>query len=86
GKNVLDDIKTGEGHMFAAHLKETVPGVFREVPFGTGHVDFPAVIKGCWDAGIRRYVTEMWYIGNPEWRKDLDEAVGMMRPILDSME
>ena len=86
GKNVLDDIKTGEGHMFAAHLKETVPGVFREVPFGTGHVDFPATIKACWDAGIRRYVTEMWYIGNPEWRKDLDEAVGMMRPILDSME
>ena len=86
GKNVLDDIKTGEGHMFAAHLKETVPGVFREVQFGTGHVDFPATIKACWDAGIRRYVTEMWYIGNPEWRKDLDEAVGMMRPILDSME
>lgn len=86
GKNVLDDIRTGEGHMFAAHLKETVPGVFREVPFGTGHVDFPAVIKACWEAGIRRYVTEMWYIGSPEWRKDLDEAVGMMRPILDSME
>jgi L-ribulose-5-phosphate 3-epimerase len=86
GKNVLDDIRTGEGHMFAAHLKETVPGVFREVPFGTGHVDFPAVIKACWEAGIRRYVTEMWYIGSPEWRKDLDEAVGMMRPILDAME
>lgn len=86
GTDVLDDIKCGTGHMFAAHLKETVPGVFREVQFGTGHVDFPATIKACWDAGIRRYVTEMWYIGNPEWKKDLDDAVAMMRPILDSME
>ncbi len=86
GKDVIDDIRTGAGHMVAAHLKETVPGVFREVPFGTGHVDFAATIKACWEAGIRRYVTEMWYIGSPEWKKDLDQAVGMMRPILDAQE
>ena len=86
GKDVVDDIRTGAGHMVAAHLKETVPGVFREVPFGTGHVDFEATIKACWEAGIRRYVTEMWYIGSPEWKKDLDQAVGMMRPILDAQE
>ena len=84
--SVLDDLETGRGHNFALHLKETVPGKFREIPFLTGHVDFEAVIKKAWGMGIRRYVTEMWYIGNPEWRKDLDEAVGMMRPILDSME
>ena len=28
----------------AMHLKETVPGVFREVPFGTGHVDFQKAV------------------------------------------
>lgn len=84
GTDVLADIASGAGHLVAVHLKETVPGVFREVPFGTGHVDFKACIEASWKAGVRRYVTEMWYTGNPEWRKDLEEAVGMMRPLLDA--
>jgi len=58
--------------------------VFREVQFGTGHVDFKSCIEATWKAGVRRYVTEMWYTGNPKWKKDLDEAVGMMRPLLDA--
>lgn len=84
--SVLEDIRKGAGHIAAVHLKETVPGVFREVPFGTGHVDFPAVIRETWNAGARRYVTEFWYTGNPEWKKDLDHAVNMMRPILDAQK
>ncbi len=86
GTDVLEDIRTGTGHLDAVHLKETVPGVFREVPFGTGHVDFPSVIHETWKAGVRRYVTEFWYTGDPEWKKDLDLAVGMMRPLLDAQE
>ena len=75
GTDVLKDIRTGTGHLDAVHLKETVPGVFREVPFGTGHVDFPAVIRETWKAGVRRYVTEFWYTGNPGWKEELDFAV-----------
>ena len=45
GTDVLDDLKTGAGHIAAMHLKETVPGKFREIPFGTGHVDFEAAEK-----------------------------------------
>lgn len=86
GTDVLADIRTGIGHLDAVHLKETVPGVFREVPFGAGHVDFPSVIRETWKAGVRRYVTEFWYTGASEWKKDLDFAVGMMRPLLDAQE
>lgn len=86
GTDVLADIRTGVGHLDAVHLKETVPGVFREVPFGTGHVNFPAVIEETWKAGVRRYVTEFWYTGNPEWKKDMDFAVNMMRPLLDAQK
>ena len=86
GTDVLEDIRTGTGHLDAVHLKETVPGVFREVRFGTGHVDFPSVIHETWKAGVRRYVTEFWYTGDPEWKKDRDLAVGMMRPLLDAQE
>lgn len=83
GKDVLDDLETGRGRLVAMHLKETVPGKFREISFGTGHVDFEAGIKKAWDLGVRRYVTEFWYTGNPEWEKDMDFAVSMMTKILD---
>lgn len=82
GTDVLKDLETGAGHVVAMHLKETVPGVFREVPFGTGHVDFQAAIKTAWEIGIRKYVTEFWYTGNPEWKEDLLLANRMMTGIL----
>lgn len=84
GTDVLKDIESGAGHLYAVHLKETVPGIFREVPFGTGHVDFPSVISKTWELGVRRYVTEFWYTGNPRWKDDLDFAVSMMQPLLDA--
>ena len=83
GKDVLDDIETGRGRLVAMHLKETVLGKFREIPFGTGHVDFEAGIKKALELGVRRYVTEFWYTGNPEWEKDMDFAVSMMTKILN---
>ena len=82
GTDVLEDLKTGAGHVVAMHLKETVPGVFREVPFGTGHVDFQAAIKTAWEIGIRKFVTEFWYTGNPQWKSDLQYANQMMTGIL----
>lgn len=85
GKNVLDDLETGKGRLVAMHLKETVPGKFREIPFGTGHVDFESGIRKAWNLGVRRYVTEFWYTGNPEWEKDLDFAVSKMTAILDRL-
>ena len=85
GGNVLDDLYSGRGHIVALHLKETVPGVFREVPFLTGHVDFPAVIEKAWGMGIRRYVTEMWYTGNDDtWADDIRFACAKMSEILDA--
>ena len=87
GGNVLDDLESGRGHIFALHLKETVPGVFREVPFLTGHVDFPAIIAKAWELGIRRFVTEMWYTGNDDtWADDVRFAVKSMTEILDKQK
>lgn len=68
----------------AVHLKETVPGKFREIPFGSGHVDFPSVIRTAWEIGVRKFVTEFWYTGNEAWREDLVFARKMMGEILDS--
>lgn len=85
GTDVLEDMEKGRGHLMAMHLKETVPGKFREIPFLTGHVDFPAVIRKGWELGVRRFVTEMWDTGKPEWKEDIKFAHDKMSEILDSM-
>ena len=83
GTQVAGDLHTGKGHLVAMHLKETVPGKFREIPFGTGHVDFEEGIAVAWELGVRKFVTEFWYTGNTEWRADLADARGRMAAILD---
>jgi L-ribulose-5-phosphate 3-epimerase len=73
-KNVIDDLKTGREHIAAIHLKETVPGKFREIPFGTGHVDFKEIIENAWKLGVRKYVAEFWYVGNDNWKDVIMDA------------
>lgn len=84
GKSVLDDMETGRGHMVALHLKETVPGKYREIPFGTGYVDFDAIARKAWALGVRRYVGEFWYIGSADWKADLAFANTFLRRALDA--
>lgn len=83
GKDVLEDLETGKGRLVAIHLKEALPGKFREIPFGSGYVDFESGIKKAWELGVRRYVTEFWYTGSPNWKEDVDFAVRKMTDILD---
>ena len=86
GTSVIDDLETGRDHIVALHLKETVPGKFREIPFLTGHVDFESVIRKAWDMGIRSYVTEMWDVGKDSWKDDIKFANSSMSAILDKQE
>ena len=84
GDDVCDDLRTGAGHLAALHLKETVPGKFREIPFGQGHVDFQAVIPAAWELGVRKYTAECWYTGNPAWEEELAFARRLLGGILDA--
>ena len=83
GTDVLEDLRSGQGHIVAVHLKETVPGKFREIPFGTGHVNFKDITHTAYALGVRRYVTEFWYVGNSKGKTDLDFARTMMSDLLD---
>lgn len=83
--DVLEDLRKGAGHLVAMHLKETVPGKFREIPYGTGHVDFRAMIETAWKLGVRKFVTEFWCIDDT-WTKEMKTAVSMMTKILDAQE
>ncbi len=86
GTDVLEDLKLGSGRLAAMHLKETKPGIFREVPYGEGHVDFKKAIETAWKLGVRIYVAEFWYTGNPTWKEDLVTANLKMSGILRDQE
>jgi L-ribulose-5-phosphate 3-epimerase len=60
---VRADLESGKGRIAAMHLKETRPGVFREVPYGEGHVDFASGIETAWAMGVRMYTAEFWWSG-----------------------
>ncbi|MBZ9692896.1 L-ribulose-5-phosphate 3-epimerase [Clostridium cagae] len=78
GTTVIDDFETGRGHIAAVHLKETVPGKFREITFGTGHVNFEEVIKKSWELGVRKFTAEFWYVGNDDWKQVIKDTKKFM--------
>ena len=83
---VAADLESGAGSLVAMHLKETVAGKFREIPFGTGRVDFASGIAAAWKLGVRRFVTEFWDVRDGAWESEMQTAVSMMRGILDTQE
>jgi len=73
------DLAKGAGHIVAIHLKETKPDVYREVPYGEGHVDFDAMCKQSLLMGVRMFVGEFWYTGEENWREILRENNEFLR-------
>lgn len=82
--DVRQDLLLGEGHLIAVHLKETTPGVFREVPFGTGHVDFATLAPLTRRLGSCMFVGEFWYTGQENWREILRDNNQFLRRALDA--
>lgn len=82
---VNNDIRVGQGHIFATHLKETVPGKYREIPFGTGHTEYIENLQLLKAMGVRMFVGEFWYIGSESWKQDLKDASAFLRERLDSV-
>jgi predicted hexulose-6-phosphate isomerase len=83
GLDPLADLREGKGHIAALHLKETKPGIFREVPYGAGHVRFAEAAEAALEMGVRLFVGEFWYTGEPDWRKTLASSERFLRQALD---
>ena len=81
--DVCEDLSLGGNNVVALHLKESKPGIFREVPYFTGHVPFEGLIETAWKLGVRRYVTELWDVGLDSWKEDIKFANQSMRALLD---
>lgn len=82
--DVLEDIRSARGGIVAAHLKETRPGIYREIPFGMGHTDFVACARELFRAGVRLFVGEFWYTGSSTWEADVAFAARFLRQKLET--
>lgn len=67
GNDVQEELKLGSGQIAAVHLKDTLavagdfPGQFRDVPFGSGCVDFAAAFRTLGEIGYSGpFLLEMW--------------------------
>lgn len=59
--DVEAELEIGMQEIVAIHVKETKPGVFKEVPFGTGTVRFVDIFKKLKELGYTgMFLIEMW--------------------------
>lgn len=83
---VTTDLKYGRGHLVAMHLKESKPGVFRNLAYGEGHVDFLNGARVAFDLGVRLFVGEFWHIeGDDNWPETLSDNATFLHEVLRSI-
>ena len=75
GTDVVEDLRTGAGHIFAAHLKETAPGKYRDMFLGAGgHTEYERCLKELWAQGVRMFTAEFWYHGESDYEQRIQSA------------
>lgn len=84
GHNLCEDIAAGAGHIFAAHLKETVPGVYRNRTFGDGHTEYIPCIRALYAQGVRMFTGEFWHLGQEDYMHTLRAANAFLREKIET--
>ncbi|MDD4698874.1 MAG: L-ribulose-5-phosphate 3-epimerase [Oscillospiraceae bacterium] len=84
--SVCEDMDKGKGHIVAVHLKETTPGIYRDMTFGAGHVDFYSVIKKAWELGARQFTGEFWYKDGMDYQNEIKTSAEFLRAYITQME
>ena len=84
--DVEREIQAGAGHCFAMHLKETVEGVYRDMDFGTGRVDFVHGARQAMDIGVRLFTAECWHDGRQDWPQRLAQINVFLRNVLEQAQ
>lgn len=81
GSDVQEDLEKGRGHIFAVHLKETKPGLYRDMNFGdpTGHTEYVPGIKKVLDMGVRTFTGEFWYHEGQDYTQVITDASHFLR-------
>ncbi|MCR4743966.1 MAG: L-ribulose-5-phosphate 3-epimerase [Lachnospiraceae bacterium] len=84
--NVVEDMEKGKGHIFAVHLKETKPGVYRDMNFGCGgHTEYENCIAAALKMGVRIFTGEFWYQQGQDYMKTISEANRFLRDKIEGV-
>ena len=80
GGSAVEDLRLGAGYITAAHLKETLPGIYRNLRVNSGgHTDYRSCLKELWGQGVRQYTGELWYQGEEDCAAELSRASAFLR-------
>jgi len=79
---VRADLLCGRGHIAAVHLKESAPGIYRDLVAGEGHVDFSAAIRTAYELGVRMFTAELW-CRDDGWRQNVEATGSRFAALLD---
>lgn len=81
GTDILEDIRAGKGHIFAAHLKATKPGLYRDMYFGDPDTCTPFVpcIKELYMQGVRVFTGEFWNLPGEDYKIRVPQASTFLR-------
>lgn len=82
-KNAAEDLYTGHGHIFAAHLKETKTGIYRNLMYGDGNVNFALITDALFNMDVRRCTAEFWHLPGRDAEEDLKYANGFLKALLN---
>lgn len=85
GHDYRADLDLGAGHIFAAHLKETKPGHYRNLQFGTGLTPYDEALQALYAQGVNLFVGEFWYLGSETWEEDIKAASVFLRTKIESI-
>ena len=81
GHDVAKDLALGNGHTYASHLKETKPGLYRDMLFGQtdGHTEYESCLEVLCADGVRMFTGEFWYHGEENYKENICNASAFLR-------
>lgn len=80
GNDVVEDLKLGKGHIFAAHLKETNPGIYRDMTFGSGgHTEYERSVEELKNQQVGIYTGEFWNHEEENYKEIIEDAHEFLR-------
>ncbi len=85
GHDAARELRKGKGYIVGVHLKDTLPGICRDVPFGQGAVNFEEGLRALFETGYRGFfVAEMWGYDDVAFHDYLKYTNQFLRERLDA--
>ena len=80
GSDIKEDLMCGAGRIFAIHMKETKPGVYRDMRFGSGgHTPYEACLECAAQQQVRMFTGEFWYLGEDDYLEEIKSSARFLR-------